>query len=415
MIVMAFGIVVKSVQNGVASYGLAASKFTGGIMSTISRRELLRSIPAVALAPRLFGQAAAPAAPAQPAQSGKPTIPLKGLNYFTLAVSDMKRSIDFYQGLFGMPIQARQGQNVLMRIGKGPQFILLTPAGSNPPSIVPRLGLKVDNFNPDRIIGMLEQHGITRAAAGDAGLTGGAMKVRLSRRGPENGGASDGTPELFLGDPDDFVLQIQDTSFAGGAGAMGNVVKVEESPKKGLLALSDMSHFTINASDGTRTQNFYQETFGTPVRSRQATTPAMGIGPGVHFLMFIGGGGGRGGARGAARGAAPGAPAGPAPAAPAIPPAGPRASVNHVSMNMENFKPDEVMKTLASFGIGERGAGGGATGPLKSYISLRMPDRGGAEGGTPELYFTDPDGLLLQLQDVKYCGGGGFLGDVCLG
>jgi len=84
-------------------------------------------------------------------------------------------------------------------------------------------------------------------------------------------------------------------------------------------------------------------------------------------------------------------------------------------MNMENFKPEEVMKKLADFGIGERGAGGGATGPLKSYITLRMPDRGGAEGGTPELYFTDPDGLLLQLQDVKYCGGGGYLGDVCLG
>ena len=82
---------------------------------------------------------------------------------------------------------------------------------------------------------------------------------------------------------------------------------------------------------------------------------------------------------------------------------------------MENFKPDEVMKTLAEYGITERGTAGGPVGPLKSYITLRMPDRGGAEGGTPELYFTDPDGLLLQLQDVKYCGGGGFLGDVCLG
>jgi catechol 2,3-dioxygenase-like lactoylglutathione lyase family enzyme len=294
-----------------------------------------------------------------------------------------------------------------MRIGKGPQFMLLQPAGANPPSIVPRLGLKVDTFNADRIAGMLEQHGITRAAAGDPGLTGGAMKVRISRRGPENGGDPAGTPEMFLGDPDDFVLQIQDSSYAGGAGPLGNVVKVEESPKKGLLALSDMSHFTINASDATRTQNFYQEVFGTPVRSRQATTPGLGIGPGVMFLMFIGGGGGRGGARG--RGAAPGA-AAPAAAAPASP----RASVNHVSMNMENFKPDEVMKTLAAFGITER-AGAGAAGPLKSYITLRMPDRGGAEGGTPELYFTDPDGLLLQLQDVKYCGGGGYLGEVCLG
>jgi len=373
-------------------------------MSTINRRELLLSIPAVALAPRLFGQAA------------KPPIPLKGLNYFVLSVSDMKRSIDFYQGLFGMPIQARQGQNVLMRIGKGPQFMMLQPAGANPPRIVPQLGLKVDSFNADRIVGMLEQHGVTRAAAADPGLTGGAMKVRVSRRGPENGGAAGGTPELFLGDPDDFVLQIQDSSYAGGAGPLGSDVKVEESPKKGLIALSDMSHFTIGASDANRTQTFYQEVFGTPVRSRQATTPGLGIGPGVMFLMFIGGGGG--GARGArGRGAAPGAPGAPgAPAAPAAaapaPPAGPRANVNHVSMNMENFKPDEVMKTLATFGIKE---GAQNAGPLSSYVTLRMPDRGGAEGGTPELYFRDPDGLLLQLQDVKYCGGGGFLGEVCLG
>jgi hypothetical protein len=72
------------------------------------------------------------------------------------------------------------------------------------------------------------------------------------------------------------------------------------------------------------------------------------------------------------------------------------------------------MKTLAEFGITER-TGTGAPGPLKSYITLRMPNRGGAEGGTPELYFTDPDGLLLQLQDVSYCGGGGYLGEICLG
>lgn len=359
-------------------------------MRVINRRELLLSVPTLAVASRVFGQA-------------KPAIPVKGLNYFALSVSDMKRSIDFYQGLFGMPIQARQGDTVLLRIGKGPQFLSLSPAGSNAPSIIPRLGLAVENFNVDRVVSMLEQHRIMRAAAGDPGLTGGALKVRVARRGPNQGGAADGTPEVFLGDPDDFVLQLQDTSYAGGAGPLGNVVKVEESPKKGLIALSDMSHFTIAASDANRTNKFYEEVFGAPVRSRQATTPGMGIGPGVMFLMFIGGGGGRGG-RG--RG-------GPAPAA-AAPASGPRASVNHVSMNMENFKPEEVMKKLADYGITER-AGAGAAGPLKSYITLRMPDRGGAEGGTPELYFTDPDGLLLQLQDVKYCGGGGYLGDVCLG
>ena len=41
------------------------------------------------------------------------------------------------------------------------------------------------------------------------------------------------------------------------------------------------------------------------------------------------------------------------------------------------------------------------------------PNRGGAPEGTPELYFTDPDGILLQLQDPTYCGGNGYLGDEC--
>jgi hypothetical protein len=84
-------------------------------------------------------------------------------------------------------------------------------------------------------------------------------------------------------------------------------------------------------------------------------------------------------------------------------------------MNMENFNPDSVLKTLAEYGITDRGSATGAVPPLKSYVSLRMPNRGGAPEGTPELYFTDPDGLLIQLQDVSYCGGAGFLGNVCIG
>jgi catechol 2,3-dioxygenase-like lactoylglutathione lyase family enzyme len=356
-------------------------------MNTISRRELLLSIPALAAAPRIFAQDPKP-----------PAIPVKAINSFELSVSDMKRSIDFYQGLFGMPIQARWGDSVLMRIGSGPQFMLLSPAGTGMPRIVPRLGMSIENFNADRIGGMLEKHGFMKAAASDPGLTGGAMKYKVTNRG--------NTPEMFLGDPDNFILQIQDTTYAGGTGPMGSAVSVEASPKKGLVALKDMSHFTIGASNATTTQDFYQNVFGAPVRSRQATTPAMGIGPlpSVMFLMFIGGGGGRG-ARG---GAAPAAGA----AAPA--PVATRANVNHVSMNMENFNRETVTKSMVEFGLTSSGETA-STGPLKTYVSLRMPNRGGAEGGTPELYFTDPDGLLLQLQDVKYCGGGGYLGDVCLG
>jgi catechol 2,3-dioxygenase-like lactoylglutathione lyase family enzyme len=104
-----------------------------------------------------------------------------------------------------------------------------------------------------------------------------------------------------------------------------------------------------------------------------------------------------------------GAPArGGAPAAPPRP-----ASINHACLNMDGFDTDRILKALESYGIAPRGSAPGPVGPMKSYVTMRMENRGGAPGGTPELYFTDPDGILIQLQDTKYCGGSGYLGDVC--
>src|SRR5262245_27522677 len=108
-------------------------------MRHLSRRELLLGLPALALAPRALAQ-------------GKPTIPLKGFNHVGLRVSDVKRSVDFYQGLFGMPVQARQGGSVLLRIGAGPQFLAIAPAASASPSIA-TMGLAVENFNAERLGG----------------------------------------------------------------------------------------------------------------------------------------------------------------------------------------------------------------------------------------------------------------------
>jgi len=78
---------------------------------------------------------------------------------------------------------------------------------------------------------------------------------------------------------------------------------------------------------------------------------------------------------------------------------------------MTGFDPAKVTQLLVDYGLKKQE--GQSRTPLITYISLRMPNRGGAEGGTPELYFTDPDGLAIQLQDVTYCGGGGFLGELC--
>ena len=344
------------------------------LMTAISRRHLLLSLPGLALAPRVF------------AQAGQPPIRVHALNHLTLAVSDPKRTIDFYQGLFGMPVQARQGATTLLRMGSGPQFLAVSAAAPNTAPAINHYCLSVDGFNADRIVKVLTDRGLTKSDEN------GAMKVRVRMRGPDAGGAKEGTPELYVGDPDGIVVQLQDASYCGGAGVLGNVCAApERAPKPGLLAVRDLSHFTIFSTDAQRSNKFYQDLFGFSIRSYQGpTAPTLAVGPTVQFLMFTGGGG-------PARGGAPPRPA----------------SINHVCMNMDAFNPDRVLKALESYGVKSREGAQGPVGPLRHYVSMRMENRGGAPEGTPELYFTDPDGLLIQLQDVKYCGGSGYLGDVC--
>jgi catechol 2,3-dioxygenase-like lactoylglutathione lyase family enzyme len=349
-------------------------------MPEISRRDVLLSLPALAAARHVF------------AQAGSPPIRVRGINHVTLAVSDVRRSVDFYQGLFGMPVASRQGTTTNLQIGAGPQFLGVSAAGANPPNIN-HLCLGVDNFDVDRISASLARRGVKKTdVAGNAtggGLLGGPMLMRVRTRGPEAGGDRSGTPELYFTDPDGIVVQLQDSRYCGGGGALGNVCPPPEAaPKKGLLALHDWSHLTNFVSDAARSNAFYQELFGLRIQAHQGpTAPVLGVG-GVQFLMFAGGG----------RGAAPRP-----------------ASINHLCMNMEKFNPETVVKALESYGIKARASAQGAPGPLVRYISMRMENRGGAPGGTPELYFTDPDGLLIQLQDVSYCGGGGVLGEVCAG
>ena len=163
---------------------------------------------------------------------------MRGINHVTLSVSDVKRSVDFYQGLFGMPVISRQGMTTNLQIGAGPQFLGVSSAGSNAPAIN-HLCLGVDDFNVDRITAVLGQRGMTKAdAAGNAGgggLGGGPMRMRVRRRGPETGGAKEGTPEIYFSDHDGIVIQLQDPRYCGGSGALGNVPSPEPSPKKGLL------------------------------------------------------------------------------------------------------------------------------------------------------------------------------------
>ena len=325
-------------------------------MSWITRREMLLTIPALAAARRLLAQAA--------------PIRVRGISQVTLAVSDVARSTAFYQELFGLPIQARHGDKVLLRLGNGPFFLGLMPAGAAGPRC-DHWGLAVDGFvNARTVVSALGAHGITQ---GD-----GPLQMRLVARGD--------TGEIYLADPDGLVMQLQHPSYCGGSGPLGDGCEAPEpAPNGAPMRLTGLSHLTINVPNPDATNEFYRRVFGLDIQAYQAASPLLGVGPGPDFLMFIAAGG-RGAGAGVAR-------------------------VNHVCFSMPGFDVARIQGALEAHGIRPRPEGG--TGPLLHWVSMRMPNRGGATEGTPELYFSDPDGLSIQLQDISYCGGGGYLGEVC--
>ena len=125
--------------------------------------------------------------------------------------------------------------------------------------------------------------------------------------------------------------------------------------------VKQMNHVSIFVPDVQKSKQFYQDLFGLPLLTNQ--DPGVNLSTGSSFLGIY-----------------------PLPASAA----GGKGSINHLCLGVERFDADAVQKTLTERGITAR-------------IRLR--------GDTKELYMTDPDGISVQLQDTKYVGGGGVLGD----
>jgi catechol 2,3-dioxygenase-like lactoylglutathione lyase family enzyme len=182
--------------------------------------------------------------------------PVTAINHFTINVSDPARSLKWYQGLFGLPIVARQGNTVVMRVGDGPQFMAINGTASKKPGYK-NVGLSVDNFNADGFLGTLRELGFTQSD------TAGPMQFSIRNRGSERGGAPQGTAEVFFGDPDGIVVQVQDSTYCGGAGLLGNLCykTPEPAPSKGLLRIREINHVSNIVSDGQRSTKVYQKVF----------------------------------------------------------------------------------------------------------------------------------------------------------
>lgn len=328
----------------------------------VSRRHVLTSLSALAMSPLLR------------AQRSEAVVTLRTLHGVTLAVADLQRSLAFYQRLFGMPIQSRHGQAaVVLRVGSGPQFLVLTAA---PPGATPSIQsvcLGVDAFDVGRVSTTLEAHGLSP----EAGVTStpGGMRQRVTRRQADRGGAREGTAELFFTGPDNLRVQLQHANYCAGGGALGDKCNAISSATKGVLALIEYNHVAAYSQHSDRALIFYRELFGAAVE----TLPFVKIGGGPAFLVVA-----AGGAASQSIGSSP---------------------IDHVCLTVRGFDdPEKTTKTLIDFGIQER-RNGQAAAPLQTYTRLLRD--------TVELYVTDPDGLLLQLQDSTYCAGAGRLGNVC--
>src|SRR5262249_37751346 len=146
----------------------------------------------------------------------------------TLLTSNRQRSLEFYQQVFGMPIQAQHGNATLLRIGAGRQFIALSDLGLNGVPGIDHICMTVEDFDADRIMRILADSGVSGVAAGKPPLT-----MWVQTRGPADGGAPEGTKELYFNDPNGITIQLQDASYCGGAGSLGEICSASASSLTG--------------------------------------------------------------------------------------------------------------------------------------------------------------------------------------
>jgi len=150
----------------------------------ITRRELLVALGALVIA-------------APVAATPEPAIgTVKQLNHVTIFVRDVRKSVEFYRGMFGMEVLTPQPPGVNLKSGSG--FLGIYPAQERATGIN-HLCFGLDNFDADAVLKKLESRGVT-----------GRIRLRGDTR------------ELYFTDPDNITVQLQDVSYRGGVGPLGN-------------------------------------------------------------------------------------------------------------------------------------------------------------------------------------------------
>jgi catechol 2,3-dioxygenase-like lactoylglutathione lyase family enzyme len=95
---------------------------------------------------------------------------LKGvkIDHISIQVSDLPRSIAFYEKIFGLTVMSEDKPNEISRLGAGK--IIVSLHHKNPTAIVDHFAIGVENFNKERVTQQLKALGVTPEENLDAGF-----------------------------------------------------------------------------------------------------------------------------------------------------------------------------------------------------------------------------------------------------
>jgi catechol 2,3-dioxygenase-like lactoylglutathione lyase family enzyme len=82
------------------------------------------------------------------------------INHVSVLVTDMPRSIDFYNKVFGLSVVNEDKPNKISRLGVGNK-VLVSLRVEPPPGLVDHFAIGVDNFNKEAVTGFLKEMGLT--------------------------------------------------------------------------------------------------------------------------------------------------------------------------------------------------------------------------------------------------------------
>jgi catechol 2,3-dioxygenase-like lactoylglutathione lyase family enzyme len=155
---------------------------------------------------------------------------LKSINHVTLTVANGAREMEFYRTVFGLPMHHTQGNVVGFGIGDGRDGAHVAFSGTaNNPNVSSGINhacFTIENFDAERVMAVLIDHGLEPIEYGIPALIKPlTCRVRWRQRANNGGGPTSplGTPELYFNDPDNISIQIQDVSYCGGSGRLGQI------------------------------------------------------------------------------------------------------------------------------------------------------------------------------------------------